>query len=404
MTPSSNDKYPRIALVSGCLNLGGSTTFLCNLAGELVRRNLPVQVYSLEKNNPLEGDFKRLNIPLTITHQGKRIYEDRIQACVEGLRLFQPNLVVGCLAPPSFEVLRYLPKGIQRAGMVQSDDPVVYSTLVDYRDYLDTVVGVSQTIATRLNKMEVFSGKQVACIPYGVPMPEHLSNSITDQPLRILYLGRLFDEQKRVRLFPEIFQHLCKSGIPFCWTLAGEGSERAYLESKMVGGRADQKVEFLGQVDYQNVPLLLENQDIILLTSDYEGLPLSLLEAMAQGVVPVVSDLESGISEVVNSGNGSLVPIDDTEGYAKALIHLHKNRAELAHKRICARLTTFPAYSISAMADRWIQLANASTIQPFQWEKEIKIRPPIGRQNHWHYSTIGKMLRRIRTQYIHLLE
>ena len=172
----------------------------------------------------------------------------------------------------------------------------------------------------------------------------------------------------------------------------------------MVGGRADQKVEFLGQVDYQNVPLLLENQDIILLTSDYEGLPLSLLEAMAQGVVPVVSDLESGISEVVNSGNGSLVPIDDTEGYAKALIHLHKNRAELAHKRICARLTTFPAYSISAMADRWIQLANASTIQPFQWEKEIKIRPPIGRQNHWHYSTIGKMLRRIRTQYIHLLE
>ena len=47
----------RVALVTGVLDLGGTTTFLCNLAGELLRRNLKAAVLSLEQDNPLAGDL-----------------------------------------------------------------------------------------------------------------------------------------------------------------------------------------------------------------------------------------------------------------------------------------------------------------------------------------------------------
>ena len=391
-----NTASPRIAFVSGNLNLGGSTTFLCNVAGELVRRGVAVRVFCTQKHHPLAADFAHQNIPVFLSDERRFIYEDRIAAVAKELRAFQPTVVAGCMAPSSFEVLRYLPPGIRRAGMVQSDDPGVYETLGLYRDSLDVVVGVSKTIAARLQSKEAFSGKEVAYIPYGVPMPGVIpaSDALT-APLRILYLGRLDEDQKRVRLFPEIYRQLCESRIPFRWTIAGDGPERAYLEAHMTGGKPDQIAFFAGQVNYANVPALLDDQDVLLLTSTFEGLPLSLLEAMSHGVVPVVTDLESGISEVVDTSNGLLVPVDNIAGYAQAMIHLHNDRTELAAKRTLARSSVFPAYSISAMADRWLHLAGKASGNISQWPANIEVMTPMGSESNWRLTKPGRALRRL---------
>ena len=100
-------------------------------------------------------------------------------------------------------------------------------------------------------------------------------------PLRILYLGRLAQEQKRVRLFPDIFSHLCANGILVLhWTIAGDGHDRAFLEARMNSISPRQTVAFAVTVLYADVPAILREQDVFLLDSEFEGLPLSLLEAM----------------------------------------------------------------------------------------------------------------------------
>ena len=136
----------------------------------------------------------------------------------------------------------------------------------------------------------------------------------------MLYLGRVIEEQKRIRLMARIMQATLEAGINLEWTIAGDGQDLGYLRNQFAASGS--KVRFLGAVPYGEVPQVLAQHDVYFLCSDYEGLPLSLLEAMGAGLVPVVSDLPSGISEVVNDANGIRVAVADEGGYVRALTGL----------------------------------------------------------------------------------
>jgi glycosyltransferase involved in cell wall biosynthesis len=387
----------RIALVSGGLGLGGSTTFLINFAGELIRRGIPVEVISFERENPLAADFSRENIPVLCLDQRHVIFEDRLEMILQKLARFQPTAVVSTLGATSFEVLRYLPKGIFRIGMGQSHDPLVYDTLRQYAPWMDLLAMVSQTMKQTAAGMPEFARVPIAYLPYGVPISPETESTARDftQPLRILYLGRLEQEQKRVRLFPEILRQICESGMPFHWTVAGAGSERDFLEANMKTGAPNQTVSFAGSVPYADVPAILKQHDIYLLASDYEGLPLSLLEAMADGLVPVVSDLESGIREVVDNSAGALVPVNDTSGYACAVIHLHEHREELAAKSAGARVRAQRDFSVATMTDRWLAAISAAPSVVEAWPKDWRIQGVLTARNQLHFSRPMRMLRRM---------
>jgi len=389
---------PRVAFVSGGgLRLGGATTFLCNLGGELIRRGIPSEVFSFEQANPLGSDFERLNVRVLSHDERRVILEDRLSALLQQLRQFRPTAVLACLSAVSFEVLRYVPEGVFRMGIVQSHDPGVYKMVRFYSTHVDLMAAVSKTIKETLEAMHEFAAVRVEYLPYGVPMPEAARPSAPPPsvPLRILYLGRLEQEQKRVRLFPAILKQLRSSGIPLHWTIAGEGPEKAFLQSAMKGSR-DQTVSFTGKISYNDVPQVLCDHDIFLLASDYEGLPLSLLEAMASGLVPVVSDLSSGIREVVDETTGKRVAIDDLHGYARAIIWLHQNRAEMVRLAQNGREKVRRDFSVGAMSDRWMKVLPRTLERTIVWPERWTIKPPLVAPNDFRYSRLGRVLRRVR--------
>src|SRR5205823_3339784 len=132
----SSDSLLAVSVVSGGLQRGGAATFLCNLAGELVRRRVPVHVMSLEGDNPLSSDFERLKIPVLLQDERKAILEDRIETVLNRLAASRPNVVVANLGGASFEVLRYVPRGVLRVGVAHADHPGVYQTLRHYPEHL----------------------------------------------------------------------------------------------------------------------------------------------------------------------------------------------------------------------------------------------------------------------------
>jgi glycosyltransferase involved in cell wall biosynthesis len=387
----------RFALVTGVLDLGGTTTFLCNLAGELIRRGISAKVLSFASDNPLAADFQRLNIPVFATDEKKMIYEDRLLLILKEIAQFNATVALANLSAESFEVLRYMPEGVFRIGTAQADQEGVYNLLSHYAGEMDLLAAISDRIKQQLLARPEFSSLRVHYIPHGVPMPESAAPRVpnTTAPLRILYLGRLQRVQKRVQLFPEIAQALQASIIPFRWTIAGAGPDKEWLESAMPKPGEGQSVSFPGKILYGDVPRVLADHDVFLLASDYEGQPLSLLEAMAAGLVPVVSDLPSGIREVVDASTGKLVPPENTKGYADAIVQLHRNRDELSRLSQNAQEKARREFTVSAMTDRWLAAVPPSPAAEISWPDKWKIKPILSASNPLWFTPPMRWLRRL---------
>ncbi len=343
----------------------------------------------------MAADFRQLKVPLCYQAGPPRIFEDRLQFVLNSLKEFKPTVVAATLSPSSFEVLRYLPTGVFRVAVGQSDEPLVYKSLAAYTAHMDMLAVVSQAMKRKAEAMPEFRGVRICNLPYGVPMPETLPARNFERPLRILYLGRLCREQKRVQYFPLIFDQLRFSGIPFHWTIAGDGEEKASLEQSMQNTGAEQTVSFPGPIPYSNILPLLIAHDVYLLASDYEGLPLSLLEAMGCGLVPVVSDLPSGIAEVVDEASGKRVPPANVHGYADAIVWLHLHREEMRRLSAHAREKVHAAYSVAAMTDRWLKVLPESPKSSIQWPERWNIRPILVARRKWHFSPLMRGVRRL---------
>ena len=113
----------------------------------------------------------------------------------------------------------------------------------------------------------------------------------------------------------------------------GDGPERASLERRARELGIDARVRFLGAGTREDVIRLFRGVDAALLTSAWENLPHTLLEALAVGT-PVIATAVGGVPEVVHDGeNGLLVPAGDVDAIAGAIeriVHDDRLRASLA--------------------------------------------------------------------------
>lgn len=101
--------------------------------------------------------------------------------------------------------------------------------------------------------------------------------------------------------------------------IVGDGPLFESLRSLVRSLKLEESVLFTGE--RRDIPELLTVMDIFVLPSLFEGLPISLIEAMASGL-PVVASRVGGIPEVIEKNNGILVQPDDTEGLKDALLTL----------------------------------------------------------------------------------
>ena len=126
--------------------------------------------------------------------------------------------------------------------------------------------------------------------------------------LNILFIGRL-DRQKQPLRLLEIAVGLRSRGISFVMHIIGDGSldsrKKEFIAELQQQGLADQ-VKFYGEQPQELLVDWYLIADILLLTSDWEGIPMVLYQAMAMAVVPVVSDV-GGCAELITPACGYLV-------------------------------------------------------------------------------------------------
>jgi glycosyltransferase involved in cell wall biosynthesis len=201
----------------------------------------------------------------------------------------------------------------------------------------DAVTAVCGAVADSLVRDYGVARERVRVVPNGADLPDaeaerpaarKLRDALGAGPFKPLWLSAArLETQKGHAVMIEALARVRAKGIEFVAVLAGEGSLREPLERQVRDAGLADRVHFAGQVD----PLgpLLAAADACLLPSLWEGLPLTLLEAMARGR-PVVASRVGGIPEAVEDGvTGRLVPPGDPAALAAVLEDFHR-RADAA--------------------------------------------------------------------------
>lgn len=387
---------PRIAFVIGSFDPGGATTLLLLLAEALQAQGAACRTYAIGESDAHAEDFAIRGVQREIFGRQGNLYEDRLAALLESMAEFAPTAVCAFLCASSYEVLRYVPQGIQRIGLVVADDPNVYRVAAHYASHLDMIAGNARTITEKLAAMPVFDSIHKEWFVTGVEAPAApRAPRNTDTPLHIVTLSRIIQEQKRVHLIPEILAHLEKSGRPMRWTIIGDGPDLPWLKETLPPIAKNVKISFAGSIPLAAVDQWMADADIFLLTSDYEGLPLALVHAMMNGVVPVVSDLPSGIPELVDASTGCAVDFTDTASYARAILALDADRLLLETLSASAAARAREGYSTQAMARQWLRFLQPAVEPAPVWPARFRIAAPLIAPHRWYFNGPMRFVRRL---------
>ena len=166
----------------------------------------------------------------------------------------------------------------------------------------DVFVLLSETFRDKFNRY-VFKRDSRKAFAIPNPVCQSIGEVNSEKDNTVLYVGRLERTAKRVDRVLDVWENVQPRFPSWHLQIVGDGPDRTNLEQIAIE-KGLKNVEFLG---FQNPLFYYQKSPILIMTSDYEGFPLILLEAMTYGVVPIVYNSFDSLSDVVNYGVCGLV-------------------------------------------------------------------------------------------------
>ena len=218
--------------------------------------------------------------------------------------------------------------------ILHGDDDYYYDLAVKHDRVVHAYVAYSRRMYEQLLAHLPHRAGSIHYIPYGIPLPRACAAPAAG-PLRLIFAGRLEHGQKGVLELPAIAAGLRDRSIDATWTIIGDGPDGATLRAAWPESAS---VRYLGPLTNADTIERLADHDVFVLPTRVEGLPVALLEAMGCGVVPVVSNIDSGVPDVVTAGvNGLLPEVGDVDGFADAIARLDGDRPLLERMSAAGR-------------------------------------------------------------------
>jgi glycosyltransferase involved in cell wall biosynthesis len=344
--------------------LSGVNTALEAVGQELIRRGWDLELVFTRDRSLVEGsldDTRRLpELPHRWLARSRPGVEGMWEALIAEAQSAAPCIVFTGYDFYGNSVVPALTDDVGVVIWAQADDGDYYEQAYRLGRYCNAIVCVSSRIrdqiasihpglATRARVIHNTSVKEADVRP----QDRHRSET-----LRIVYTGRLVHYQKRILDFVPLADELEALGLDFTIDLIGTApphDEAALLLPQRAARHVDSgRMRLLGRLTRPQVLEELRAGDLFVLLSDFEGLPLSLVEAMASGCVPIVAQMQSGISELlVSDENGLIVQGRNYADWARTIRDLWRDEARLAAMAARSQQTVRSSFTLEGIGEQF---------------------------------------------------
>lgn len=326
-----------------------SETFIANEIAELRRRGVRVQI--LSRRRPDET----LRHPVVTQNDLEAVtcYEpDRFESA---LRKFNPQLIHAHFATHATETARTLAAATQLPYTFTAHRYDIYDRPPpDFAARCHAAAAVVTVSETNANHMTAVLGAprgKLRVIPCGIdtslfaPAP----HDAHDAPW-IVCVARLHPV-KNLPVLLRACALLRERGLAFRCAIVGEGEARHAVEAERRALGLEEHVVLTGAADQNEVRAWWRRAAVGVLTSRSEGMPVSLMEAMACGV-PVVATAVGGIPEMIENGrDGYVAPPDAPAAVAQTIARLLADPTHARRLGKAARATAVRRFSLETQID-----------------------------------------------------
>jgi glycosyltransferase involved in cell wall biosynthesis len=362
----------KILMLSTSLGLGGADKEVIAITSDLINRGHKVKIVSMVPPGTMGIEAKSKGLDVTTLKMNRGVPDPRaIFKLVHLVNKWKPDVLHSHMIHANL---------LARAVRFFCDLPVLISTAQNideceghawrkyayrFSDFLsDRTVNVSKLGAQYYVDIGLTRANKIAFIPNSVDTehfyPDKNLRKQVRESLRIkekfvwLAVGRFYLQKDYPTMIAAFAQTLKK--YPNCLLLiAGEGPLQAEIEKMVVAFGIQSYVRFLGP--RRDILALMNAVDAHILSSQWEGTPLVLLEAAASGL-PIVATNVGGVSEaVLDDKTGILVPSADSNKLSFAMEKLMNFSTERRERMgIEARNHVLANYSTNQVVSKWEEL------------------------------------------------
>jgi glycosyltransferase involved in cell wall biosynthesis len=186
-------------------------------------------------------------------------------------------------------------------GVLHADEPHYYALAQKHHNEASIFVCVSARVSRLVKeKSPAIEPSRVFVVPCGIELPPVQKNYNSNATLQLVYVGRITEYQKRSGDLAKVAVLLRQKNIPFHLNIIGDGLEtKVALQKTIKDEGLEGQVTFTGWLSQAKVAEYLNTSDVLVLTSDFEGMPIAMMEGLASGC-GFVGTRVSGIEDYEN--------------------------------------------------------------------------------------------------------
>ena len=343
-------------------------------------------IYSGESSNcPTISYFKEKNLPLhPINTDSYNYVEDQVKELLNIVKREHISTVVANLVIPALYATQYLKQfNIPVIGVMHSNDTFYQGVITKFihgktKNQLSIAVSVSGYINSISESQN--TNTQLLNIPCGTPEVENSTSRESKEILKVIYAGRLVKEAKQVLKLTKAFCEASKVNSNLDFSIYGDGDQEQSIKALIKNEKASKNVKLFKALPPNKIIRKIQEHHVFTLMSDYEGMPIALMEAMACGVVPVCYVGEGGVDEIIAHGVNGFIVKNRGKDYQEKLQLLVNDRSLWKTMSKNARATIQQKYSSKITHHKWYELLNQFKDvkqKPLKIPLRIKLKGPL---------------------------